>query len=249
MASSGCGMFKWVVICESAFDSQVTTTLADRVILSSVDWSDGVLDHLREWRGLASDAFSTWSDVKRIAKSNGVRVHGKFGQRKAAGEAAQARKALRLAENMNADAVLLHRDTDSYDRRTAYEDARLATQVPVCLAIAAPEIEAWVLHGFLPRDRAERSRISAQKHALGFDVTLKPHRPSPGRTHTRDGKPIVSSTKNVLDALDHRSFERRRQCFEDCSLEVLHDRGQETGLTAFLDDGQQLVDQINANPA
>ena len=148
-------MREWIVFCEASEDFEVITTLADRVIQAQIPWTEDQLEVFRTWRGFEPGRpYTKWKDVKKLAKAQGIRAHPPAPSASGPsikGEYLQAVKAIKLANKLRAHGVVLSRDTDGADRRSNYEAARdnsALSNDSVCLAIAHPELEAWLICGF-----------------------------------------------------------------------------------------------------
>lgn len=236
-----------VVVCEAEADFRTVTTLADRVFVERLPWAEGVLDSVRCWCGAApGDRFVKWTSLKSLCNAHPgfPRLHGRYRGPGAKGEWLQVRKAIvwtRLARP-EAAGLVVARDDDRKGRRAAMDQAacEAPAELPVVVAHAVPEREAWHIVGFVPTDDAEATRVDGQRAALGGD----PHRVA----HTLDPKKddAPRGTKRVLDALTHGDHARQARCLTEPPLEDLRARGDDVGLTVFLNDVVRLADVLGA---
>ncbi|MCB2263838.1 MAG: hypothetical protein LGR52_13020 [Candidatus Thiosymbion ectosymbiont of Robbea hypermnestra] len=229
-----------VLIVEAQADAVSAGRLADRVLIAcGPDWvTADAIEDLRRWTGLETDTpFTAWRDLKEQARSHSVRVHG----RNRGPDHTAARRALAVvvivARGAPIDALILIRDLDNQpERRRGLEEARkeMAPKLgfPVVIGTANPEREAWLLNGFVPRSERENRGLEQATNRLGFDPTRQPHRLR-GDTRRSDQE-AGRDIKKVLAELVATDPEREQACLRDTPLEVLIDRGRETGLSAFL---------------
>jgi hypothetical protein len=227
------------VVCEADPDRRIACGLADRLILEEAHWITAeVIAGYREYRGYErSTSFLRWSGVKSLAAERRIRSHGHFSGSPGAPDALAARRALLLLKTAPAppDAVLLIRDDDRQSqRRTGLEQARNEAAsnwtIPVVIGLAHISRECWVLTGFTPSNDEECSRLDELKRELGFD---------PARHASRlDAKPETAkqNAKRVLRLLIPNSREREEQCWLATDLKLLAERGQEVGLTDYLNE-------------
>lgn len=96
----------------------------------------------------------------------------------------------------------------------------------VAVAMAEPEIEAWHVAGFEPRDDEERRRLKEVREALSFDPRTQSHRLT---SHPNDAR---TDAKRLLEALCGTDQERRETCLDDRA--ALRRRGAMNGLSLFL---------------
>ncbi len=226
----------FVVVCEAEADFRTAAGLADRVIREGADWitEEGMNDY-RRWRGLDDrQPYILWRQVGELARQARIRVHGHFDGQPGELDAQMARKALRLLESWKGglDGVLLIRDDDRRtERRKGLEQARATRTIacPVVIGLAHLKRECWALVGFEPRGPEEQSTLSALMAELGFD----PRTESQRLTGRDDGE--LRSAKRVLRLLTG-SPEREADCWLLAPLALLRARGQEVGLTAYLDE-------------
>jgi hypothetical protein len=224
------------VVCEAPADQRTGCDLADRVFCRDVPWiEDAWLNHVRHWRGIGdNDQCLTWAEVKSLARSLGLRVHGHYQGVPATHDAHAATKALRLLLEMERppDAVILLRDTDQDpNRRIGLEQARSASDLAgrIVIGLAHPTRECWVLVGFEPQDEQEIARLEELRNELGFDPTEKAQRLTGKRG-------VASNAKRVLSDLTADNHERQRDCWRTTALDVLVKRGGNVGLTDYLDE-------------
>jgi hypothetical protein len=133
------------------------------------------------------------------------------------------------------DVVVLARDLDGYaERRTGLE--QVCTDLPWPFAIVAatpePEIEGWIVSGFVPRDEGQQRRLEQLRGELSFDPTLHSHRLT---SHPNDA---ATDAKRVLSRLCNGDPDREHTCL---TRGVLHQRGADNWARAFLDDVDQRV--------
>lgn len=94
------------------------------------------------------------------------------------------------------DAAVIGRDADRVRDSTGARQALRASppRMPVAVAYAAPEIEAWVVAGFSPRDEREAGRLRECCTSVSFDPCKQPERlTSTTRGHARDAKRVCAT--------------------------------------------------------
>jgi hypothetical protein len=129
--------------------------------------------------------------------------------------------------------VVLARDLDGYpDRRAGIEQVRNGLPWPFTIVAATPdpEIEGWLVSGFLPRDNGERTGLEGLRRELSFDPTTQSHRLT---AHPNDAP---TDAKRVLSRLCEDDRDREHACLQ---RDVLHQRGDFNGARAFLDEVDQ----------
>ncbi len=202
----------------------------------------------RAWTGIDGvEPWTTWESAKNLAHTHRVVTHGHPGLK---GYGLEALRAARIAARFDPppDLVVLCRDTDGSAslRRNALDGLALArVELPVILAVAHPESEAWVVAGFFAANRAEEEIVRKLRSEHGFNPTAEPHRLTAGkRTDPHDAK-------RACEALfpDGTSSERAQRCWREAPLEDLERRGAETGLPEYLDDVTQAVMKLLGAPA
>lgn len=248
---------KFILFAEDQLSAHAAAELADRVFLETevrrqASWIEAShLPNLRTWSGiLETTAFGpseaphgSYTPVKKIKRlylehRKALRLPRmlKKPQPGASQEYVQARRAWILARRL-ADrdaelaAVVFVRDIDQEAQRIRDVEQTLNDvdeRLPLALALPQPEVEAWVLNGYEPQDDGERQALETQCGLAGFDVCAQAERfpkSKPGAT---------LDIKNVVAELTADEYERQRQCWQDTSLDTLRERGQQTGLTAYL---------------
>jgi hypothetical protein len=104
---------------------------------------------------------------------------------------------------------------------------KLRWPFPIVVAAPDPEIEAWIVSGFVPGNEDERARLELVRRDLSFDPTLQSHLLT---SHPNDA---VTDAKRVLSRLCEDDCDREDACLEHG---ILHERGEDNGARAFLDD-------------
>lgn len=227
------------LVCEGPSDLRTVCPLTDRVVIDHCsEWIDvDTIGSYREYRGFRrTDPFLNWREVKHLARHHKAVFIGHFDDGPLHHDAHRTREAITLLclrSPEPADAVILVRDGDDEfrSRRDAILHARDTTfagaEVPVVVGVANRMRECWVLAGFVPRDD-ERERWQAERQRLGFDPCADPHKLEAADA-TADRSP-----KRVLSALAGDDHDRERECVTTHPLQVLKDRGEGTGLKAFI---------------
>lgn len=248
-----------VLIAEDQIGYLTATLLVDRVLIEcGPDWIDWeTVASLREWSGLDTMAlYSKWKDLRQIADTLGISVHG----RSEGPDYAAARRAFALAfhisEKEPLDVLVLARDMDNQPtRRGGLEAARSNLErsestppFAVIIAAADPEGEAWILNGFSPECDAEKGALELVKARLRFDPTQSPGKLRGDRRH--DGAGATLDIKRVLAELAGVEQARRERCLISSPMSVLVERGRSTGLTEFLSEVKaRLVPRLDPAPA
>ena len=143
------------------------------------------------------------------------------------------------AQDETIEAVVLVRDMDNQpERRTSMESARaeLADKLAFQVAIAAPDPkrEAWILHGYEPRNDRETTLLADERKRLGFDPITRPERLRGDRRREADQQD--RDMKLVVERLTEGDYDRDRLCLATTPLSLLKERGQATGLADYLDE-------------
>lgn len=226
------------LVVEAPDDGTMTTTLVDRCLVEGIEWLEAEhLEHLRAWRGIEpSTPLSLWKHVTTLARAHRVVPMGLFDGNPGKHDAHMARRVLLLFAKLGMPdlVVLVHDADDRPERRDGFEQARNGTPLPerIVIGIANPEREAWVIAGFVPCDEREQSALASERQRLGFDPTLHPHE------LRGNGK---RSAKAALASLLGEDRQREHRCLTEPSLGHLRQRGEHTGLTAFLEEIDQRV--------
>jgi hypothetical protein len=247
-------MLEFVVIVESGADAETATTLAERVLVEEIERLDvEQLPHLCHWCGLQQNTnFSCWKDIAHIVKQTTRYRPPRFiGHRR--GESLKADGAtsikifnlivyLRQKEDREIKAVLLIRDLDNQpERREGMEQARAQYSgrqpaLKIVIGTADRMREAWVLNGFVPNDSTEEERLEAIRSQLNFDPCVEAHRL---RSISAAEPDRFKNPKVVLRELTGGNNLREKRCWEETPLAQLRERGQDTGLTAYLEEVEQ----------
>lgn len=242
---------QWVLLCEDESDAELTTGLADRHAMEPhhglEQWIRDNLDSYRKWVLNADEGQCwTWKRIKRVADRRKLTTHGY--QKRAPGiETAEIRKAVLVISDRghaNPAGILMHRDTDgkterregfrrsveNYNRESLMEGG---TRIILCLALPHPETEAWLLAAFEPKTESGRAALERERQKLGFDPRVHAERLNAGREATREGLEVKTSTKRILEELLCAEQISRESCWKERSLDILWERGGETGLREF----------------
>ncbi len=134
-------------------------------------------------------------------------------------------------EKWNFDAAIVARDGDRHRDDAGARQALRDTlpQRPVAVAYAVPEIEAWIVAGFAPRDDREQARHQECCRRVSFDPLTQPERlTSTVREGDRDAKRVcaelVPDTAERYDrCLDVEEGEWRRRTAQAGGPEFLDD--------------------------
>ncbi len=236
----------FIVVYEAPADFTTATELADRVLMAEIPWlDDALLDTQRQWIGEDNPGNPlTWKSIPGRARELGIRVRGHFNGEPALSDARAARRAIFyvLRRFKMFDAVLLIRDRDDdSERRAGLEQARSSypSVTRIIIGLAVTERECWVISGFEPNDDDERQKLEVEKHNLGFDPCERSHELTACKNNQAKRSP-----KRVLAALTDGDLERGSRCWRETQLPVLQRRGQENGLSQYLDEVKSLVPLI-----
>ena len=229
---------RFAVVYEARADLEIATELADRVFIEAINWLES--EHLqsnREWVGEHQGSTLAWIEIPKLAEKLNVRAMGHFDGKPGAFDAAASRRALLVLRRLFDDlaGVILIRDQDDKEqRRSGMEQARnlpALSSLPIVIGLAVIEREAWVIAGFEPEGEEQESRLKKVRQELGFDPRLQSHELTAGKDDQAKKSP-----KRVLKELCGEDRERERRCWSKTPLEVLHARGEQNGLKAFLDE-------------
>lgn len=246
-------MLEFVVIVESSADARTATKLAERVLVEKIDWLEPeLLQNLFRWSGLEAETeHSCWKEIGGIierAKASGLQIprflgHGKTGVLKADGAAAM--KILNLIRILQKSrpikAVILIRDLDHQpERRDGIQQARSEhldrqPKLEIITGTANRMREAWVLNGFVA-SQTEIQALEEIKAQLNFDPCEESHKL---RSNSWEVPDRLRNPKVVLKNFTGGDYCREQQCWEETNLELLRARGQDTGLTAYLEEIEQ----------
>lgn len=227
-------MLRFYVVAEAAADYTIASTLADRVSVEKEVWLDGILDAIREWRGIEEGSpFTKWTQIKALGKryKKGLRTHGK-GTGYLHQEAIKARAlSVMLGGDSGPDCLLLVRDTDNSTHRR--EDfvvlgEKMDGQPVTLVAVPHTKRECWVLNGYVPADTDEEERIDGLRTELGFNPVTRAEELTAATPGSK------RNAKRVLGVLTNDQ-NRQAKCWEEVSLGILRANGEETGLASYLD--------------
>ena len=243
-------MVEIIVIVEADADFKIATKLAERVLTETIEWLDEEqLQYQIQWCGLETHShYSCWKnvsqiieDLKQTANYRPPRYlgHSKSGPLKADG--ATTMKVLNvvrfLQRSRNIQAILLIRDLDNQpERRTGLEQARQQDSqrqpnLEIMIGTSDRAREAWVLNGFIPQNDSEKQTLKDIVEQLKFDPCEQAHRL---RSNSNAKGDRERNPKVVLTQLTDGDYNRERLCWEETPLELLRQRGAETGLTVYL---------------
>lgn len=226
------------VVCEASADRQTAATLATRVACERVDWMEPGYLQFRGYR--PDDAHLLWREVKATAVANRVSVVGFINGLPASPDAHNAMRALILFNRLDLKpaAVMLVRDSDDdLERRDGLHQAREVEPwpFPVAIGLAHTKRECWHIAGFEPKNGEELERLESERRHLGFDPRTRSHELTAKHDENNDKR----SAKRVLTVLTADDLTREAECL--AALAVLHERGEENGLRAFLGEIETLL--------
>ncbi len=233
------------IACEDNGHFSVASHLIDAALVSQHTWIGSHIDRYRSWRGLTDDR--PWykyspddaSDLRPIVIGDQtIKPSGHIAGVPLKTEAGMWRRVLMLFCHCEPrpDVVVLARDLDgSPRRRDGMEQVVSAFQWPfkIAIATAQPEIEAWIVSGFVPRDPIEKKRLKDLSGRLSFDPTTKSERLT-SRPNDAD-----TDAKRVLSELCGDDPQRQEECLADPTL--LRQHGVANGLAAFLAEIDQHI--------
>ncbi len=180
---------------ESEGDVALLTGLCDRLLVGQVEWVEvEFLDAFRRWCGLGDSAWFDLHHAFKRAREAGLRPYGKFADEPGALDAQMHRSLLLLFahEEEPPALVVVGRDVDGEpERERGFQQAVSDREWPFVVigALAAPEIEAWLVVAWTPEDDGERTTLALVRQRLGFDPTQAPERLTSKRiTDKRDAK-------------------------------------------------------------
>lgn len=250
-------MSEFVVIVESRADSEIATKLAERILLEKIEWLDHDYEQLQyhfKWSGLKENTeYSRWiwlDDLIKFFSSEfnfpKIRSNGKL---KTDGQA--TRKVIKLISFLryklkrNIKAVIFIRDLDNQpERRDDIEQARLEQEdksFKVIIGMADRMRESWVLNGFIPLSPTEERILQAIKDGLNFDPCKDAQKL---RSNSFEHPDRERNPKVVVKSLTDDNRLREQQCWEETPLELLRQRGGNTGLTDYLNEIEERLAPI-----
>ncbi len=250
-------MIEFIVIGESRADADIATKLAERILVEKIDWLEPeYLQYSFCWSGLQENTdHSCWRDIEKIIgdfeQTSLLRIPKYKRSRETQAreplkpDAARAIKVLNLVRFLqrtrDIKAVVFIRDLDNEpERREGLEQARRqhlnqSPKLEIAIGTANGKREAWVLNGFLPLNEEEQRILDEIKTELNFDPCLESHRLRSIRTEP-DPKKRIRDPKFVVARLTGENWERECKCWAETDLQILRERGVETGLTDYLNE-------------
>lgn len=232
-----------VVICESPTDKPILVGLSEKVLLENIHWMRGNPSALPLFGGLHPDnEYEDWKKLDvTLEKFGDAEGWGKFSNLRYTGEgkrvvayANRANKFLQMVRTYakDADAVILFVDVDTQpERHTGFSQAREIHKqhLTICIGVADPKIECWVLSGFIAQNSQEKQRIDD----FFIESTVHPIR----ETHKLKERqePNGRNAKHVFRELIGSDSDRKQLCLKT-DLEILRLNGKENGLNEFLDE-------------
>lgn len=247
-------MADFVIVAEDRGDAAIARDLADRVFhedgpewmrdYEKAQFEKDILPGLRSWEGLESGTqFTRWDKLKdlsrRFPKLKFLVGKGKKYDYGPARRAIQLAALLRTERNEAIpNAIVLIRDLDSQEeRRQSLLDARDHEKNSLEVVLATPnrKYEAWVLNGFHPADERENRELEGMRQELGFDLCAQAERLAfSSGTARRERDP-----KGIVSCLTKDDYDREAKCWQETSLEILRQRGENTYLRHYLDEVQE----------
>lgn len=242
---------EFILVAEGPSDVDISKDLVDRVLHAEPpDWLRmSELEGMRTWSGVKPGTeYTQWRDIGELyaGASRVPRYLGHSREDQANDyDYAAARRVLMLIErkannsNRRIRAVVLVRDSDTQleERVRSLQRARQdhsTDHFEVALGIARPKSEAWILNGFVPQSEAERERLQEEQRKLPVNPLTEAHE----LTATSGNQ---NSCKRVVRILTGDDETRKSSCWKDTDLDLLRERGQQTGLSDFLEDIERLI--------
>lgn len=258
-------MAEIVVFAESLSDQRAVCGIADRIFLahSPDHWEEREsvasqdLARCRAWTGLDDgETFFDLHGYKEKAGRNPRRFARRPDGESGGYDYALVRIAIQLCVEASAKrpgicGLLIIRDMDAQaGKRKVSADAAGdvgSGDFTVLFARPDPSKEAWLLHGFLPKNKTEENRLAAMKAELHLDPTTEAHR----LRATNEGEP--RNPKRVLRFLVDDDREREDECWERPPLRKLWNRGEHTGLREFCEQVEskllQMIPDFEGGPS
>ena len=241
-------MLKIAIVYEAPADAGLGCCIADRVIVSCIEWLRGDPDLLafqREWVSDHKGLPFRWDRVDDLGRDINFPIRGRFGDEKDYPDFRAAVRVLRTIQYLfeDIDAVVLIRDLDDQpDRAKGLEQARSrfnekTSAFRVVVGAALTKRECWVLAGFVPRDDCERKLLKEERSYLGFDPTTKSHELTAKNSERGDKR----SAKRVLKKLTRENLEREEECWTLTPLDELRSNGQTNGLADYLQQVEEVL--------
>lgn len=228
-------MITLALVAEDRAAVEVVQHLTDQVLLE-VEWmvAEG-LPQVRCWQQFHGEDWLPWKKVAERARQTlgrTFRVSGHFDGKPGAEDALAVRKVIALMREEGEPTVLiLARDIDHTNRRTGFSQALEETgpsRLPcrVVLALAQPEVEAWLVCVWKPEDRAGQVAHEALRQSLGFDPVALSHELTSTSSSKRDAKAVMGHLAAVGPS--------PRERFLAMKCEDLLNHGEDNGLAQFV---------------
>jgi hypothetical protein len=231
-------VLRWGIVAESRGDAEFVCALGDAVVVDVADWVASQPEAFRQWCGLGNAEFLDLHAATELARKRGVRISGHFqdGPGKLDAQLYRNIFALFADEDEPPSIVVISQDTDE-DRERLLGFQQAASDrtwgFAAVHAAAHPEHEGWLLAAFVPQNDRESASLEDLKRELGFDPTADADDLKAGvETAKRNAKRILAMVTTV---------EEGRERLLATPIRVLEERGQPSGLSAFLNDFRQVV--------
>jgi hypothetical protein len=254
---------EFIVIGESSADARTATKLAERVLIEQIDWLEpGQIIYFFKWSGLLEGTeFSCWRDLDRITQQlelSGLKLPRYLGHCTEGvpfkADGASTVKILKIVSFLQQTrhqikAIIFIRDLDNQrERKEGIEQARSqyigTPKLEIVIGAANPKREAWVLNGFITSNQDEERILKDIKAQLKFDPCSEPERL---RSNSQAEPDRIRNPKIVVEQLTGENMEREKKCWEDTSLEILCERGVNSGLKDYIYEVKERLTQITLN--
>ena len=118
-------------------------------------------------------------------------------------------------------------------RSSCLEHINRQPKLEIIIGTADRMREAWVLNGFIPSNQQEKQILQEITTELTFNPCQESHRL---RSNSWEEPDHLRNPKVVVEKLTGGRMQREQQCWEETSLEYLREKGDRTGLTAYIDE-------------
>ena len=241
-------MLKLAIVYEAPADAKLGSCIADRVIVSCIEWlhvDPDLLAYQREWITDHKGVPFRWDRVDDLGRNINFPIRGRFDDEKDYPDFRAAVRVLRTIQFLfdDIDAVVLIRDLDNQpERANGLEQAKnrfdeKSGAFRVVVGAAQTKRECWVLAGFFPRDDFEKGLLEEERRYLGFDPTTKSHELTAKNSENKDKR----SAKRVLKKLTQENLDREEECWTCTPLDELRSKGQTNGLADYLQQVEEVL--------